>query len=37
MKYKCLTIDGISYGEVKNMTKEEVTSRPEVTNVDFED
>lgn len=37
MKYKCLTVNGISYGEVSNMTSKELEDKPVVTNVNFYD
>ena len=37
MKYKCLTVNGISYGEIEDMTDEEISQKPKVQNVDFKE
>ncbi|EAR92863.1 phospholipid-translocating P-type ATPase, flippase family protein (macronuclear) [Tetrahymena thermophila SB210] len=37
MKYKCLTVNGVSYGEQDNMTEQELIDKPNVTNVKFLD
>ena len=35
MEYKKLSVNGVSYGEKKDMTEEDFLARPNVTNVDF--
>ena len=35
MEYKKLSVNGISYGELQTMTKEDINSKNKVTNVDF--
>lgn len=37
MKYKCVTINGVSYGENRDLTNEDLEKLPEVKNVDFRD
>jgi hypothetical protein len=37
MEFSCACIDGESYGDEKNMTKEEISEKPQVSNVDFRD
>ena len=37
MEYKKISINGVSYGDNTELTKEEVDSRTKVTNVDFRD
>ncbi|EAS00612.2 phospholipid-translocating P-type ATPase, flippase family protein (macronuclear) [Tetrahymena thermophila SB210] len=37
MKYKCVSINGISYGENRDLTDNDIKQLPQVKNVDFRD
>ncbi|EGR33431.1 phospholipid-translocating p-type flippase family protein, putative, partial [Ichthyophthirius multifiliis] len=37
MKYKCLTVNGISYGEKEDMTAQDLQKFPKLDNVDFKE
>lgn len=37
MKYKCATINGVSYGDKSDMTDQQINTLPPVKNVDFRD
>ena len=37
MEFKTACIDGVSYGDKIDMTKEEIAERPKVSNVEFGD